>query len=100
MAHLGFAIFFLLSLIVAAIALVRTAVQNIERIRQALEAGWTTMEASSEVRIAVCETADVPRIARRLKTRFPDGLAPVLYVPRAAPFEPQQTAFAGALSGG
>jgi hypothetical protein len=35
----------------------------------------------------------VPRIARRLRVTFPDGLAPVLRVPRAWPFEREDPMF-------
>ena len=87
MAHFGFSVFFALSLLAGAIALLRTAAQNLASIKQALDGSVTTKEASCDVQVRVFETAKLPRIAERLNVRFPTGLEPVLYVPRAAPFE-------------
>jgi hypothetical protein len=93
MAHTGFAVFFLLALLVAAVALVRTGVQNLTRITRALHGLVVVREAADEVRLRVLPTAEVPRIAQRLAATFPDGLAPVHHVPRAWPFE--RTGFTG-----
>ena len=93
MAHFGFSVFFALSLLAGAIALFRAAVQNLGSIKQALDGSVVMREASLEVQVRVCETAKLPRIAERLNVRFPDGLAPVLYVPRAAPFEARGPVF-------
>jgi hypothetical protein len=87
MAHAGFAVFFLLSLLATVAALVRVAAGQSHRIKQALRGIASVEEDPSEVRIRVRPTAEVPRIAERLNVRFPDGLAPVLRVRRAWPFE-------------
>ena len=93
MAHAGFSIFFVLALLAAAIALTRAAWHNLARIRAAL-AGIPAAEAPApEISLTVCPTAEVPRIARRLRVTFPEGLAPVLRVPRAWPFEREDLRF-------
>lgn len=90
MAHTGFAIFFMLLLMVALAALIRVALQNFQRIKQALDGIQTIEEPACDCRVRVCPTAEVPRIAARLNVRFPEGLAPVRHVQRAWPFEPRQ----------
>jgi hypothetical protein len=93
MMHAGFAAFFLLSLLVTVVALARAAAQNLGRIRRALDGSVTVEESASEFRLKVCRTAEVPRIAARLGVKFPDGLTPVLHVPRAWPFEREDPSF-------
>jgi hypothetical protein len=93
MAHTGFSVFFLLSLLTAAAALVRAAWHNLPRIRAALAGAPAGDAPEPEFQLKVCPTADVPRIARRLRITFPDGLAPVLRVPRAWPFEREDPMF-------
>lgn len=93
MAHTGFSVFFLLSLLSAAVALARVAWQNLPRIRGALAGTPAVEDLAPEFRLKVCPTAEVPRIARRLRITFPDGLAPVLRVPRAWPFEREDPMF-------
>lgn len=87
MAHTGFAVFFLMTLLVAAAALVRTGTQNLTRITCALHGLIVFREAADEVRLEVRPTAELPRIAQRLAATFPEGLAPVHCVARAWPFE-------------
>lgn len=87
MVYIGFAAFFLLSLLIGLAMLARFAAQNLPRIMRALSGSVPVREASAEFRLSVCDTAEVPRIAQRLNVRFPDGLTPVLHVPRAWPFE-------------
>ena len=93
MAHPGFSVFFLLSLLTAAIALVRAAWHNLARIRAALAGTPVLEDLAPEFRLKVCPTAEVPRIAKRLRVRFPEGLAPVRHVPRAWPFEREDPMF-------
>jgi hypothetical protein len=93
MAHTGFSVFFLLSLLAAAIALVRAAWHNFERIRAALACTPASEQLEPEFRLKVCPTSEVPRIANRLHVRFPEGLAPVFRVPRAWPFEREDSLF-------
>ena len=93
MMHAGFAVFFLASLLVAVVALVRAAADNIGRIKCALDGFVPAQERPPEFSLKVCSTAEVPRIARRLGVRFPEGLAPVRYVPRAWPFEREDPSF-------
>jgi hypothetical protein len=93
MVHAGFSVFFLLSLLIAVVALARAAVQNLPRIRRALDGFVPEEEAAAEFRFNECATADVPRIAARLRVRFPEGLAPVRHVPRAWPFEREDPSF-------
>ena len=93
MAHAGFSVFFLLSLMAAAIALYRAAWGNISRIRRALEGAAEAQEDAPEFRHRSCPTAEVPRVARRLRITFPEGLAPMRRVPRAWPFEREDPMF-------
>ena len=93
MAHTGFSVFFLLCLLTAAIALVRAAWNNLERIKGALAGSPAAQDLAPEFRLKVCPTSEVPRIARRLRVRFPEGLAPVRRVPRAWPFERENPTF-------
>lgn len=87
MAHTGFSVFFLFSLLTAAVALGRAAWHNFDRIRTALACAPASEESKPEFRLKVCPTSEVPRIASRLRVTFPEGLAPVFRVPRAWPFE-------------
>ena len=93
MAHTGFSVFFLLSLLTAAITLVRATWYNLARIRAALAGTPAAEKLAPEFRLKVCPTAEVPRIARRLRVCFPEGLAPVRRVPRAWPFERENPTF-------
>jgi hypothetical protein len=93
MAHAGFSVFFLLSLLAAAVALVRATWLDLGRIRAALAGTAAAEQLAPEFRLKVCPTAEVPRIARRLRVTFPEGLAPVLRVPRAWPFEREDSLF-------
>lgn len=93
MIHAGFAVFFLLSLLAALVALVRAAADNMARIKGALDGFVVVEENAPDVQLRVCRTAEVPRIARRLAVRFPESLAPVRHVPRAWPFEREDPSF-------
>jgi hypothetical protein len=87
MAQGAFAMFFLLSLAAGLVALARLALHERPRVIRALLGIEASGEAARVTRIEVCATADVPRIADRLRRIYPSGLAPVRRVPRAWPFE-------------
>ena len=87
MAQSAFAIFFLLSLAAALSTLWRLAVHNTPRVIRTLFGTQEFTEAAHLTRVEVCATADVPRIADRLRWAYPANLAPVLRVPRAWAFE-------------
>jgi hypothetical protein len=93
MAHAGFSVFFLLSLMAAAVALYRAAWGNLPRILRALEGAPQVQARAPEFRHRSCPTADVPRVAKRLRITFPENLAPVRRVRRAWPFEREDPMF-------